>query len=329
MFGLFNKKDPDKCPVSEENRIWIEQSFSFLVNSFGEEKIRQRKILVPDHSHFPISYTGDPQTAFDTLKIVADQMEVAFDEIHLDFFDHGVQEISTGSPFGRGLFLERSEEDKGASGLYWGKQEDGKYHIWLERGMLVQPENMVAALSHEIAHIKLLGEWKIAENDEKLTDLVTVIFGLGIFNANAAFQTYGGIDYSGWRNMGYLTQMEWGYALSLLAYIRDEKNPIWIKHLSLNVRNDFKQGEYFIANNKAILFQQKPPDLTRPVMIECPVCHWRPDGQAHWECTCGHSWNTFDTNAKCPNCNLQWEETGCPNCGEMSPDKSWYVNPTA
>jgi hypothetical protein len=45
----------------------------------------------------------------------------------------------------------------------------------------------------------LLGENRIIENDEKLTDLTTVFFGLRIFNANAAFQTYRGVDYSGWR----------------------------------------------------------------------------------------------------------------------------------
>jgi hypothetical protein len=257
MFGLFGKKIPDKCPISEDNRIWLEKSFSLLLDIFDRQKIKQRKILVPHHSDFPIKYNGTDQNAFDTIKIVAAQMDVDFDDIQLDFYNDGVRELSTGSPLNGGrIFLNSYDDDKGSAGLYFGRQEDNKYHIALERRKLHQPENMVATLAHEIAHIKLLGENRVDENDEKLTDLTTVVFGLGIFNANAAFQTFTTVDSSGWRKMGYLTQMEWGYALSLLAYIRDEKTPGWIEYLTLNVKSDFKQGEQFIANNEDLIFKE-------------------------------------------------------------------------
>ena len=253
MFELFNKKYPNRCPISYDNRIWLEKSFSLLLDIFDKEKIKQTKILIPHYSNFPIKYNGDTRTAFDTLEIVAEQMEVEFDEIQLNLYDEGVNTISTGSPWGGRIFLNSDHNCKGSAGLYWGKQADNKYHIGLERRKLTQPENMVATLAHELAHIKLLGKNKIEANDEKLTDLTTVIFGIGIFNANAAFQTIRSIYSSGWRKMGYLTQMEWGYALSLLAYIRDERTPNWIEYLTLNVKGDFKQGERFIENNKDLI----------------------------------------------------------------------------
>lgn len=253
LFELFNKKYPNRCPISYDNRIWLEKSFSLLLDIFDKEKIKQTKILIPLYSNFPIKYNGDTQTAFDTLKIVAKQMEVEFDEIQLNLYDESVNEISTGSPWGGHIFLNFDNNDKGSAGLYWGKQADNKYYIGLERRKLTQPENMVATLAHELAHIKLLGENKIEANDEKLTDLTTVIFGIGIFNANASFQTFRSIDSSGWRKMGYLTQMEWGYALSLLAHIRGEKTPNWIEYLTLNVKGDFTQGQRFIENNKDLI----------------------------------------------------------------------------
>jgi len=254
MFGLFNKKDPNRCPVTEENRIWIETSFNFLLNTFDKQKIKEREILIPHHSHFPIRYNGSDQTAIDTLAIVAKQMEVNPDDIHLDFYSEGPSEISTGASLGAGrVFLNSTKDDKRSAGLYLGKQEDGKYHILLERGKILEPENMVATLAHEIAHIKLLGEGNLTDNDEKLTDLTTIIFGLGVFSANSAFQSYSGFDFTGWQKLGYLTQMEWGYGLALLAYIRKEKSPDWIKHLTLNVKSDFKLGMSFIENNEALI----------------------------------------------------------------------------
>lgn len=255
MFGFSKIKRPNTCPISKDNRIWLEKSFLMLLDFFGKENTQRRKVLIPHHSCFPIKYNGTEQTAFDTLKIVASQMEVPFEEIQLDFYNENVTELSTGSPFGQGIFLKAEKDDNGAAGLYWGKSESGKYDISLVRSKLHQPENMVATLAHEIAHIKLLGENRIDKNDEKLTDLTTVFFGLGIFNANAAFQTYRGVDYSGWRKMGYLTQMEWGYALSLFAHVRGETTPDWINYLTLNIKGDFIQGQNFIGANPEQIFQ--------------------------------------------------------------------------
>jgi hypothetical protein len=248
MFGLFNKKDNiPPCPVKEERRQWLENAFCWLTETFGEDNIRNRRILTPHHTDFPIKYNGDPQTARDTIDILARQMEIYPDEIELTIYSNGENELSTGSPFGGKIYLKQFDDEKYSGGLYFDKQEDGKYHIGLEKEKLLLPEFMVATLAHELSHIKLLGEGRITENDEPLTDLTTVVFGLGIFNANAAFATFRTINSSGWRKLGYLTQMEWGYGLALLAQLRNEKSPPWIAHLSKNVKSDFLKSEHFIA----------------------------------------------------------------------------------
>lgn len=68
------------------------------------------------------------------------------------------------------------------------------------------------------------------------------------------------------------------------------------------------------------------PDLS--VEIHCPRCCWAPDGGAHWQCTCGCVWNTFETAAVCPQCRRRWRDTACPpepgGCGAMSPHLDWY-----
>jgi hypothetical protein len=49
-----------------------------------------------------------------------------------------------------------------------------------------------------------------------------VIFGLGIEDAEAAFSTFQDFRSSGWRKLGYLTQMDWGYVPALFARLRGE-----------------------------------------------------------------------------------------------------------
>ena len=64
------------------------------------------------------------------------------------------------------------------------------------------------------------------------------------------------------------------------------------------------------------------------VEIHCPQCRWEPDGGAHWQCRCGHVWNTFATAGVCPRCRHRWLTTVCPpapgGCGALSPHIDWY-----
>ena len=60
--------------------------------------------------------------------------------------------------------------------------------------------------------------------------------------------------------------------------------------------------------------------------IACPKCDWEPDASSQWMCTCGHTWNTFDTGGKCPSCGIQWKDTCCLSCHQWSPHLDWYRN---
>ena len=62
------------------------------------------------------------------------------------------------------------------------------------------------------------------------------------------------------------------------------------------------------------------------VEIKCPKCSWEPEASSRWSCTCGHSWNTFDTIGRCPSCSKQWHDTQCLSCAQWSPHLEWYHN---
>lgn len=236
MFGLFGNNDATP-PIDEATRHWMEDIFLWLIDTFGEEQIRSRQTLRPDPRDFPVKYDGTYEAALETMHIVATQMEVDPESIALN------------------LFL-KDDDTIGAGGLYRGPQ-DGKYYIDIEVGMLRDPMSLVAVIAHEIAHIKLLGEGRIEGNNEQLTDLTTIIFGLGIFNANSAFQFNSDKEKTSWSNLGYLSQMEWGYALALYAYIRGERGPDWITHLSKNVKVDFMRSERFIYENENEILKRR------------------------------------------------------------------------
>ncbi|MCH5716432.1 hypothetical protein [Niabella hibiscisoli] len=169
-------------------------------------------------------------------------MELEISEINLDTYEQSLQEFNGG--FGHRIWTEvdKGSGEEMAAGLYFDKNEQGKYEIFIEKRNLNDPENLVATVAHEFAHIKLLGEKRLDFNDEELTDLTPVVFGLGIFNANSSFKEHKTYDGYGHNSIGYLKQKEWGYALALYAYFREEENPDWIKYLTPNIKSDFKKA---------------------------------------------------------------------------------------
>lgn len=173
MFGLFKNRKPE-CPISEDIRIWMEDAFIWLIKQFGEQKIISIKQKFPTQEDFPIDFDGSEEVAYKKLIIVANQMDVDANNINLSFYNEQLLEIDSG--MGHTLFGQQYEDEKYSAGLYQ-KGNDNKFNIALEKGQLKEPEKLIATLSHEISHVKILGEGRLENNDEYLTDLVTVFFG--------------------------------------------------------------------------------------------------------------------------------------------------------
>ncbi len=113
---------------------------------------------------------------------------------------------------------------------------------------------MVATIAHELAHVILLGEGRLDPeyvDHESMADLLTVFYGLGIFNANSvfSFEQWTNNQAQGWRaeRRGYLTEEMFGYALALFAYARNESKTEWSSFLNVNVRTYFKNGFKYLT----------------------------------------------------------------------------------
>jgi hypothetical protein len=234
MLGLFAKRSPRQCPVPEFSHSWLEKKFSFLVDRFGEKQIKQQKILLPDSTDFPVSFDGSDTSAWNTLKILAARMDVSPDSITLDIYKGGRTGVVCGHP-------DDSPSEKDIPQ----KEEDGKYHICMEKKMLTDPQGLVAWLAHDLARIRLI-EHPQPEEGKRLADLSTVVLGLGIFNANVSYRETETATAWGYERIGYLKPREWGYALALYARLRGEKDPTWIRHLTHNIRIDFARSQKYL-----------------------------------------------------------------------------------
>ena len=101
-----------------------------------------------------------------------------------------------------------------------------------------------------MGHVRLDdgGDTSDRDDHERLTDLLTVYLGLGIFTANASFEFSQDHHQRTTRRLGYLTEPMFGYGLACYAWQRGERQPAWAKYVDANPRSYLKRGLRYLAS---------------------------------------------------------------------------------
>ncbi|WP_037576342.1 hypothetical protein [Phaeacidiphilus oryzae] len=235
--GLFAAK----CPVGPEARAWIEKSMALLAGEFGPEPLTRAPVL-PTAEFFPGPYAGSEADVRQVVARVCGYMGVAADRVEVEVEPDDGEDAMVA-----GLRLNRSS--RSAAGHY--RRQGGRAVVSVDGRLAARPTALVAVVAHELGHVLLIEERGLnpgQRDHEQLTDLLTVYFGLGVFNANAAFEFRQGGD--GWSSarLGYLSEQMFGYALACYARLRGETGtPAWARHLDTNPRAYLKQGLRWMA----------------------------------------------------------------------------------
>ncbi|MEO9965472.1 MAG: hypothetical protein ABJF11_06780 [Reichenbachiella sp.] len=244
---LFGKPKPT---VTSEDQEWIEDAFIWLEEQYGREYLKSLKIIEPTKEFFDHQFTGTEADAEYALKKLTEYMDLKgtnielyyFSESPMEFEDEGI--VATQNSNGTGT------QDNYALGTY---SEDGpnKFEIGLDLSQLKDPQSMIATLAHELSHMVLLGEGRLEENDEELTDLNCIALGLGIFISNSIFnfQQWQGSSHQGWQanRQGYIPEEVAAYALALFNNYQNNQSD-WHQHLNKSMTKLYKKNLKYLQS---------------------------------------------------------------------------------
>lgn len=234
-----------KCPVDGETKRWVDAAFGWLIEEMGLDTLRSIVAVLPTEEYFPDAFDGSEVSIRKMVERVCEYMDVEPASIDLRFYQGGrADRLHPLAADGSG--------GCGAAGTY--RSGEGNRHIIsLDRDHAANPELLVATIAHELAHVILLGEERLDPEDpdqEQMTDLLTVFYGFGIFNANSSFvfEQWTNSQYQGWQagSAGYLSEEEFGYALALFAYVKGDSAATWKSFLKTNIRSHFKSALKYI-----------------------------------------------------------------------------------
>jgi hypothetical protein len=233
-------------------KAWVEKRLRWLSEEFDDHAFNGRPLVFPTPEFFPDPYDGSRRAVRNLLDRVCGYMDVAPDLVALKI------ESKAGKIW---LVNESGQYLPHAAGTY--EEGEDKFIIRIDKSGLDDSMGLVGTMAHELAHIRLLGESRIRRevyDNELLTDLTVVFFGLGIFLANTPRNWDS--QYKKWPGTGlirpeYMTSPMFGYALAHLAWFRGEAKPSWTKYLHLNARPDFKQAVRFLTKTGDSTFKPK------------------------------------------------------------------------
>ncbi|MEV4002459.1 hypothetical protein [Actinomadura sp. NPDC049753] len=244
-----------ECPVGVAHQAWIEASITWFVREFGRDPVL-RPIVLPRPDLPSAGYTGAPEQIDDLVAKMCGLMGIDRSKLTVELFDREDEDAA-------------AREGKRAVGHYY--VENGRAVIGLDVTEASDAAYLIAVIAHELCHVRLLGEERITtkrKDHERLTDLLTVYFGFGVFSTNAALrfgeatrgfsiQPLGDLDErtlnaarnDGYSRLGYLTEREFGYAMACYAWLRGETDPPWAARLDAGPRAFLRQGLAYLTRS--------------------------------------------------------------------------------
>lgn len=240
---FWNKKK--KLPITDEDRVWVDESLNWLRAEFGEEHFMKTRTVTPTKDFYDRTFDGTEKDAKFILQRTMELMNIQNVDIKLDFFSDSPIEMFDGTTLTTPADINGSW--KSASGTF--EQNDNGTTISIENQQLKNPISLIATISHELSHQILLGENRIEENDEFLTDFTAIIYGFGIFIGNSRFQfTSQGF---GWKSssQGYLPEQIIAYTMAWLSNERNEKTN-YSQFLDKSIKKYFDQSLSWLTDNE-------------------------------------------------------------------------------
>lgn len=232
-----------KCPVTEEDRQWIEEKIDWAHINIID--IQKQPTFLPTKKYFDIDFTGQEEEAHELLEVLSLYFQINPDRIHLGFYSEETHELD------RGIVTQR-DDDKGTAGLYI--QDGHSNTILIEVQQLKNPQSLIATMAHELSHYILMeekGYFFEEDENEWLTDLTSIAFGFGIFMGNTKFnfnQWQSADGWGGWSSstQGYLPEQMIAYAMAFIQFRKKEMEVEWIHYLEGDFRRHFEKGMKYL-----------------------------------------------------------------------------------
>jgi tetratricopeptide (TPR) repeat protein len=249
MFSVFGKKKINPS-VNHTDKDWIENNIKWFIEMFGFEKVKNMPFFSPTFDVFPYDNLSENSQFQKLFNQLCDIWEVDATNIEVCIFDDVVSmQWNSWFPF------EKVSEPAGT--FERGEFTDKKsFRINIAKSNFEHPQKLVFVMAHELAHVKLLGNQYLHDQQvdlEPLTDLACIYFGFGVIMANSLRVK----DFKGLSKTGYLPDQIVSYSNAIICYITKTSQETYLNEMNDNIKDLFKNDFQFLSQTQDTLLNEK------------------------------------------------------------------------
>ena len=239
-----------KCPVNYREKAWIETRMRWLGDQFGLNRLTRCQVLRPSEMSFPETFDQTPEAAQRLFDQLCRILDVNASQVQLAMEPHDAESHACGHC-----------------------TPDAPDAIRVTDAQLENPVSLTATFACELARHNLVGRKLLdgAADRQWVADLLPVLFGLGIFAANATIrETHKCSGHShgcSEPRQGSLPARMLGYAMAIHAWLCNDPTPNWIDDLRHDAADACSKGLAYLRSTEDSLLRpdnlhNRPPELT-------------------------------------------------------------------
>lgn len=249
LFGFHNKGKHPKIRITEADRNWIEENFSWLIQVFGYPTRYRDQILIT-HKYFPKTFSSEElniQYVIDDLCNLTgvDSNLISF-ELHSDLRDvYGLPYEIEGKPFETETELT-----------------ENNYKIHIAKSLSNHPNRLIYGLIYEFIKIRLIEsnlEFDTGEDTGLFIFIAGIYFGFGIplsQNLTDRGRQDDGFWETKWNFISEMPNEVMAFGLATYAMLLDQDNPEWKNELPQELRHLF-EGAIVVLQDSPLTISNK------------------------------------------------------------------------
>jgi tetratricopeptide (TPR) repeat protein len=255
FFNIFKKSAKQSFRITETDKKWVEDNFSWLIKCFGIPDPELEEFLFTD-KFFPRTYQTNGKDILAMIDDFCELVNIDSDKIEIEY--HKDLRDSYGIAYGHeGEVFEMDTQ-----------VFEDKYRIHVAKSVEKRPERLLYLLIFQFS-IMSCAEIGVDISDdldkEVLIILIGIYFGFGIpisqrlrdrGTMNEGFWT------TKWRHDSIMPDEVMAYALAVYSKIHQPDTPSWSELLPPTLKGQFLEAlEYFEKNNVELLPQHEKDAL--------------------------------------------------------------------
>lgn len=207
-----------KPKLEKKYQEWIQSTLLWQIENFTHFDICKVKIYNEFNFYSDIQFVDSKSFAEQILFKLAKILDIPISKIHFETFTTRINEIGS-------VLLEHETEIDEAS---FTEKRQNKFVIGLNEDIMDNVNFVTLTLLFELIFVKLncLNEFDF---DPECKEIIAIGLGFGAFSLNQNFNYYQNNTGWGYTRLGNLSLNEIIYTVALFSYIRNERNPIWLK----------------------------------------------------------------------------------------------------